>query len=169
MKGCKMIDVNISDEIGIKIKKLHPDAVIPTYGSEGAAGFDLYAIEDVILIPGETKLIKTGLAMQIPFGYEVQVRPRSGMSLKTNFRVANAPGTIDSDYRGECCVIGHHVSQSDKLKNSGNFLKIQPIEIKKGDRIAQGVLNKVPQAFFEVVEELDSTDRGVNGFGHTGA
>jgi len=154
--------------IGVQVKKLHPDATIPTYGSDGAAGFDFYAIEDVILIPGETKLIKTGLAMAIPVGFEIQIRPRSGMSLKTNFRIANAPGTIDSDYRGEFCIIGHHVAQSEKLKNSGGFLKTKPIEIKKGDRIAQGVLNRVPKASFEVVEELDSTNRGVRAFGSTG-
>ena len=151
------------DNVKVKIKKLHEDAVVPTYGSEGAAGFDFYALEDVNLMPGDTKLIKTGIAMEIPLGYEVQVRPRSGMSLKTYFRVANAPGTIDADYRGECCVIGQNTKQfNPRLANGG------VINIKKGDRIAQGVLNKVPQADFEVVEELGGTDRGEGGFGSSG-
>ncbi len=154
--------------ITVKIKKLHPDAVVPSYGSDGAAGFDFYALEDVLIVPGETMLIKTGIAMEIPPGYEVQVRPRSGMSLKTTFRVANAPGTIDSDYRGECCIVGHNSSPPEKRKISGTFIMVKPIEIKKGDRIAQGVLNKVPQAYFEVVDELDFTERGVNGFGASG-
>ena len=142
----------------VKIKKLHADAVVPSYGTVGAAGFDFYALEDTHLLPGETKLIKTGIAMEIPLGYEVQVRPRSGMSLKTWFRVANAPGTIDADYRGECCVIG---------QNTGSTFD-RTITIKKGDRIAQGVLALAPQAEFEVVEELGDTNRGTNGFGHTG-
>jgi len=145
------------EKINVKIKKLHEDAVIPTYGTDGAAGFDFYALEDTTLSPGQTKLIKTGIAMAIPQGYEIQVRPRSGMSLKTTFRVANAPGTIDSDYRGECCVIGHNLADG-KLRN---------VYIKKGDRIAQGVLSKVPQANFQVVKELDDTDRGSGGFGST--
>lgn len=144
------------DKVKIKIKKLHPKAVVPTYGTEGAAGFDFYALEDVSILPNETKLIPTGIAMEIPLGYEIQVRPRSGMSLKTPFRVANAPGTIDSDYRGECNVIGH---------NSHNY---HMLDIKKGDRIAQGVLSRVPQAEFEVVSELGDTVRGTGGYGSTG-
>ena len=142
--------------VKVKIKKLDERAVVPTYGTEDAAGFDFYAIEDVTINAGETKLIKTGIAMAIPSGYEVQVRPRSGMSLKTSFRVANAPGTIDADYRGECNVIGN------------NIHAVSPIEIKAGDRVAQGVLNKVPQASFEVVDELDDTARGTGGYGSTG-
>ncbi len=140
----------------VKVKKLHPKAKVPTYGTEGAAGFDFYALEDVSILPHETKLIPTGIAMEIPLGYEIQVRPRSGMSLKTSFRVANAPGTIDSDYRGECNVIGENTSHYHML------------DIKKGDRIAQGVLSKVPQAIFEVVDELGGTERGTGGYGSTG-
>lgn len=152
----------------VKVKKLHPDAIIPTYSTEGAAGFDFYALENVTLKPGETKLIKTGLAMSIPQGYEIQVRPRSGMSLKTKLRVANAPGTIDSDYRGECCIIIENTN--DQLTSTFiDPIKQNPsIRITKGDRIAQGVLNKVPQAVFEVVEDLDETDREQGGFGSTG-
>lgn len=150
-------------KIDVKIVRLHPDAMIPTYGTDGAAGFDFYALEDVTIDPGQTKLIKTGIAMAIPEGYEVQVRPRSGMSLKTLFRVANAPGTIDSDYRGECCIIGHNAGMV-----TYNDLVDPTIEIKKGDRIAQGVLCEVPQANFQVVENLDETERGEGGFGSTG-
>jgi dUTP pyrophosphatase len=147
------------EKINVKIKKLHKDAVVPTYGTDGASGFDFYALEDVLIQAGCTALVKTGIAMAIPNGYEIQVRPRSGMSLKTSFRVANAPGTIDSDYRGECCIIGSNTSTSI---DAGEIL------IKKGDRIAQGVLSKVPQANFQVVEDLDNTDRGSGGFGSTG-
>mgnify|MGYP000884084635 CR=1 FL=1 len=143
------------DKIDVKIKKLHPDAIIPTYGSKYAAGFDFYALEDIVILPGETNLVKTGIAMAIPEGYEIQVRPRSGMSLNTSFRVANAPGTIDSDYRGECCVIGNNIG-------------IAPYVITKGSRIAQGVLSKIPQANFQVVEDLNDTERGQGGFGSTG-
>lgn len=143
----------------VKIKKLHPDAIVPTYGTEGAAGFDFYALEDVMIRPSEIKLIKTGIAMEIPLGYEVQVRPRSGMSLKTYFRVANAPGTIDCDYRGECNIIGENID----CRVYG-----RKISIKKGDRIAQGVLKRAPQAEFQVVEELSDTKRGQGGFGSTG-
>jgi dUTP pyrophosphatase len=139
----------------IKIKKLHPDAIIPTYGSEGAAGFDFYALENIIVPAHESVLVKTGLSMAIPNGYEIQVRPRSGISLKTPLRVANAPGTIDSDYRGEVCIIIHNTSDSG-------------YEITKHTRIAQGVLKEVPQANFIEVNELDDTTRGDSGFGSTG-
>ena len=150
----------------IKIKKLHPDAVIPQYATAGSSGFDLVALEDVSFKPGETKLVKTGLSVDVGPGYELQIRPRSGLSLKTALRVANAPGTVDSDYRGEVCVIMTH---------SGSYIptahgKEYTIEsIVKGGRIAQGVVCAVEQAEIEVVESLDETDRGAGGFGSTGA
>ena len=140
----------------VKIKKIHEDAVIPKYQKEGDAGFDLYAVEDVMIHASQTKVIKTGLKMAIPDGYEIQIRPRSGLSLKTGLRVANSPGTIDSGYRGEVGVIMHNINDYDE-----EF-------ICKRDRIAQGVLKKVPIAEFEEVEELDDTERGEGGFGHTG-
>lgn len=148
----------------VKIKKLHPDAVIPQYATPGAAAFDLVAVEDVSLLPGETKLVKTGLSVDVGFGYELQVRPRSGVSLKTPLRVANAPGTVDSDYRGEVCVI--MTNTTDVPSNVSAVFYTQ--NIKKGDRIAQGVVQKVEQAEFEVVESLDETQRGSGGFGSTG-
>lgn len=145
----------------IRIKKLHPDAVTPKYATNGSSGFDLVALEDVTLELGQTKLVKTGLAVDVGPGYELQVRPRSGLSLKTPLRVANSPGTVDSDYRGEVCVI---------MTNSAGY---QPagygsVTIKKGDRIAQGVVCPVMQADIEVVDYLDETDRGAGGFGSTG-
>jgi dUTP pyrophosphatase len=148
----------------IKIKKLHEDAVVPKYGTPGAAGFDLVAIEDVYIKPGETKLVKTGLAIAVPDGYEMQIRPRSGLSLKTTLRVANSPGTVDSDFRGEVCVIAHNAASP--YGNQGGDLNV--IFIAKGDRIAQGVICPVVKAEFEVVESLDETQRGEGGYGSTG-
>jgi dUTP pyrophosphatase len=145
----------------VKIKKLHPDAVIPTYATEGSAGFDLVAIEDTIVEPGHTALVKTGLSVEIPVGYELQVRPRSGNSLKTKLRVANSPGTVDSDYRGEVCVIVDNTAAYFP-PNGGS------LEIKKGHKIAQGVICPIFQAEFEEVEDLSSTARGAGGFGSTG-
>jgi dUTP pyrophosphatase len=142
----------------VKIKKLHPDAVVPKYATPGAAGFDLVALEDTKLNLGDTTLVKTGLSVEIPEGYELQVRPRSGTSLKTGLRVVNSPGTVDSDYRGEVCVIMQLVQ--------GHW--DTAYTIKKGDRIAQGVICPIVQAEFEVVDELSSTDRGSGGFGSTG-
>jgi dUTP pyrophosphatase len=139
----------------LKIKKLNEEAQIPKYATPGAAGFDLSAIETIGIGPGETKLVKTGLAVAVPIGYELQVRPRSGTSLKTGLRVANAPGTVDSDYRGEVCVI---------MNNTGN----EHYYIAKGDRIAQGVICPVFQVEFEETDTLDDTARGAGGFGSTG-
>lgn len=140
----------------VKVKRLHPDAVIPKYATPGAAGFDLVAVEDVFIVPRETKLVPTGIAVEIPWGYEMQIRPRSGFSLKTPLRIANAPGTIDSDFRGEVKIIVTNTSE-----NKGFY-------IKKGDRIAQGVIAPVMRAVFEEVDELSETDRGLGGFGSTG-
>lgn len=153
-------------EIGIKIKKLNQDAVVPSYATEGASGFDLVATEDVVFNPSETKLVKTGLSIEVPYGFELQVRPRSGLSLKTPLRVANSPGTVDADYRGEICVIMTHTgSHSDVF---GNGAQDPNYTIKKGDRIAQGVICPVIKAAFQVVESLDETKRGEKGFGSSG-
>lgn len=139
----------------IRIKKLHSDAMIPAYQTAEAAGFDLHAIEDAILGVGERRLIGTGMAFGIDAGYEVQIRPRSGLALKHGITVLNTPGTIDSDYRGEIKVL---------LVNFGD----DPFVIKKGERIAQAVIKEVIQASFELVETLDETQRGTGGFGSTG-
>lgn len=142
-------------KINIPIKKLIPAAVIPKYATEGSAGFDFHSTVNIKIQPNETRLIGTGLAMEIPLGYELQIRPRSGLSLKTKLRIPNSPGTIDSDYRNEIGII---------VENTGTT----PITISQHDRIAQGILCKVPQANFVVVGELSDTIRGQGGFGSTG-
>ena len=141
----------------LQIKKLHPDALIPKYMSELAAGMDIHALPEgpVTLLPGERCLIPTGLAMAIPAGYEVQVRPRSGLAAKYGITLVNTPGTIDADYRGEIKVI---------LINHGE----QVFVINPGERIAQLIVAPVCQAVLCEVAELSETVRGVGGFGHTG-
>ena len=141
--------------VSIQYTRNHPKAVEPRYAKPGDAGFDLSSVEYYRILPGETTLIDTGLAFAIPEGFELQIRPRSGRSLKTKLRVANAPGTIDSGYRDTVKVI---------VDNTG----IEPIHIAPFERIAQGVLQRVPKAVFEEVDELDETERGKDGFGSTG-
>lgn len=150
---------HLSDKVNVKVKKLHPDAVIPKYAHEGDAGFDLVAVEDTVIEPGETKLVPLGLAFEIPQGYEIQIRPRSGLSLKTKLRQSNCVGTIDAGYRGEVKAM---------FDNTDKDLYTGVIKINKGDRIAQGVLNKVPQAQFIEVYELNESERGEGGFGSSG-
>jgi len=141
--------------IKLKVKKLNKLAEIPQYQTQEAAGFDLHSVEDVVIAPNERKLIGTGLSFEIPKGYEIQIRPRSGLAYKHGITVLNTPGTIDSDYRGEIKVL--LINHSNK-----NF------EIKVGERIAQAVIKEVIQATFEEVEELNDTARGAGGFGSTG-
>lgn len=144
--------------MNVKVKKLDRDAIVPKYQSTDAAGFDFHTLEEFTLRPGETKKIETGLAFEIPRGFEIQVRPRSGNSLKTKMRVANSPGTIDADFRGHVCIIIDHIGQ----------LGDPPISMKRGDRIAQGVLVPVYRAEFIEVNELGGTERKNGGFGSTG-
>lgn len=155
----------------VKIKKLHPDAVVPEYKTAGASCFDFVALENVIMFPGETKMIKTGIAVEVPEGYELQVRPRSGISLKTSLRVSNSPGTVDADFRGECCVIMQNTSVSARYETiqgpDGQWYNFNTEFIKKGDRIAQGAICPVMRIEFELVEELSDTIRGAAGFGST--
>jgi dUTP pyrophosphatase len=130
----------------------------PKYETVGASGMDVRANEALMIRPGETKLIPTGIFMAVPDGYEVQVRPRSGMSYKTKFRIPNSPGTIDSDYRGELCVISENIGNDE-------------IKIPLGERIGQIVIKEVDQIVWDVVisrEALPSTERGAGGFGSTG-
>jgi len=138
----------------IRIKKLHEHAELPQLATSGASGFDLVAAERVQIPSGERSIVGTGIAVAIPSGYEGQVRPRSGLAARYGLTVLNTPGTIDSDYRGEVMVIMHNTGPD--------------YHIKKGDRIAQLVIQKVPKVKFEVVEELDETDRGDGGLGSTG-
>lgn len=141
----------------VQIRRLRPDAIVPRYQTADAAGMDLHAALDqpMQVAPGAVVAVPTGLAMAIPRGYEGQVRPRSGLARKHAVTVANAPGTIDSDYRGECMVL---------LINLGR----EPFTIEHGDRVAQLVIAPVSQAEVEVVEELSATERGAGGFGSTG-
>ena len=143
--------------IKVDVKRLPHGAglPLPAYATAGAAGMDVVSAEDVTLAPGARHAVATGLSMAIPHGYEIQVRPRSGLALKHGITVPNTPGTIDSDYRGELKVI---------LINLG----AEPFVIQRGDRVAQLVLAPVVQAAWEEVAELDSTERGEGGFGSTG-
>lgn len=165
----------------VNIKRLHPDCVVPRYATDLAAGFDLVAVDDVIIAPGETKLVPLGFAIELPPGYEMQVRPRSGISLRTKLRVANSPGTVDADFRGEVGVlvdnirrvdsVGHIYSRIDGTDRASTCVDAPPrgsYVILKGDRIAQGVIAPVERAIFVVVDELSETARGSGGFGHTG-
>lgn len=143
--------------VPVRIKKLDPKAIIPKYATEGAAGMDLHAClnEPMRLYQGQQTLIPTGLAMEIPPGYEGQIRPRSGLSLKHGITVLNAPGTVDSDFRSDIGVvlINHHC---------------RPYDLQPGERMAQIVFSKVSVVNFEEVDELRETDRGAGGFGSTG-
>ncbi len=149
--------------VEVKIKKLsHFDNEfqLPSYETSGAAGADVRASlgngEKLLIKPGERVLVPTGLSMEIPHGYEIQVRPRSGLSFKTGLMVLNSPGTIDSDYRGEVKIILGNLSNKDEIINHG-------------DRVAQLILAPVVQArYVEVTEELSETARGSGGFGSTG-
>ncbi|HHV73643.1 MULTISPECIES: dUTP diphosphatase [unclassified Thermoanaerobacterium] len=149
----------MNNKLLLKIKKTDDakDLPLPKYMSNGAAGIDLYAKvdEDVVIKPGEIKLIGTGIMIQLPEGYEAQIRPRSGLALNNGITMLNSPGTIDSDYRGEIKLI------------LINFGKIDFI-VKRGLRIAQMIINKVEIPEIVEVDELDETLRGENGFGHTG-
>jgi len=142
-------------KIAVKVKKLSHLAQIPEYQSVEAAGFDLHSVEEKIIYPGQRVLICTGLAVALTPGYELQIRPRSGLALKKGITVLNSPGTVDSDYRGELMALLINHSE-------------EPFEIKVGERIAQAVINEIIQADFAVVEELNDTARGVGGFGSTG-
>ncbi|CAN5217844.1 dUTP diphosphatase [soil metagenome] len=143
--------------IEIRLKRLANGAglPVPSYASQGAAGMDVVAAEDLDLAPGQRHAVATGFAMAIPHGYEVQVRPRSGLALKHGISMPNTPGTIDSDYRGELKII---------MINHG----ADAFPIKRGDRIAQLVPAAVQHARFAEVDDLDETARGAGGFGSTG-
>jgi len=136
-------------------KKVHPDAVLPSYAHPGDAGMDVRSVEDLTIAPGGRALVHTGLIMALPPAYEAQVRPRSGLALKNGVTVLNTPGTIDSGYRGEVGVI---------LINFGD----EWFRVNKGDKIAQIVVAPVLQAEIVETDEIDETDRGEGGFGSTG-
>ncbi|MFW5808518.1 MAG: dUTP diphosphatase [Spirochaetota bacterium] len=142
--------------LNIKIHAI-PGATHPVYQTEGSAGADLYSYtsDDIAVHPGETKLIPTGISLEIPEGYEGQIRPRSGLALKHNITLLNSPGTIDSDYRGEIKIL---------LTNLGT----EPFLVTNHMRIAQLVIAPCVRAAFETASTLASSERGSGGFGHTG-
>jgi dUTP pyrophosphatase len=144
--------------VPVRFKKLHEDAVIPAFQTPLAAGFDLHAVVDatVVIKPGERALIRTGLSVELPAGFEMQIRPRSGLAIKHGISIVNSPGTIDADYRGEIGVI---------LINHGDT----DFHVNRDERIAQALVHALPPVEIMEVDELSSTDRGAGGFGHTGA
>ena len=158
--------------------ELSEDAQIPTYANVTDAGTDIYSIEDVTVHPGETVLVHTGIKVAIPDGYEIQIRPRSGLSLKTNMRIANAPGTIDAGYRDEIGVIVTNIDNPIKdityeFDKDGrpiitSILHGSDISITKGQKIAQMVLSPVPRIEFIPVHKLTEDGNRGGGFGHTG-
>jgi dUTP pyrophosphatase len=145
-------------QVQVKFKRLSASATIPSYQSEHAAGMDLHAAikESITIEVGGISMIPLGFAIALPDHYEAQVRPRSGIASKFGVTLPNSPGTIDADYRGECCV---------PLINHGN----KPFTVEPNMRIAQMIISPVVQASFEVVEELNETVRGTGGFGSTGS
>jgi len=146
-------------KVRIKIKRLrgNENGPLPTYMTEHAAGLDIHAFldEDVLISPGQRWLIPTGLAVAIPDGFEMQVRPRSGLAMRDGVTLVNTPGTIDADYRGEIGIL---------MINHGN----KPVSIRNGQRIAQLVVSRVYRAALEEVDELPPSSRQEGGFGHTG-
>ena len=145
-------------QVRIRRKAGCDDIALPQYMSAHAAGMDVCAAcdDDVVVEPGSIRLVPCGFTMAVPVGYEAQMRPRSGLALKHGLTLANSPGTIDADYRGEVCVI---------LGNIGPA----PFTVRRGMRIAQMVIAPVIRAEVEIVDALDDTERGAGGFGHTGA
>lgn len=148
------------EKIELKIKRLSEefnDIALPAYATEGSSGMDMRAaVEDVLIIPqGKVAMVPTNFSVEIPYGYEIEVRPRSGLAAKYGIGVLNSPGTIDSDYRGEVKVILFNFGADDFI-------------IKRGERIAQMILSKVYKADIIETDELSDSTRGEGGFGHTG-
>jgi len=141
--------------IDVKIEKVHKDAIIPTYGHHDDACCDLYVVEDYLIPAGQRRLLSTGIAIEIPTGYEVQIRPRSGLALKHGLTLVNAPGTIDAQYRNEIKLLA--INLGDKA-----------IPLRKGDRAAQMCIKPVYKFNFTEVDKLSDSDRGLGGWGSTG-
>ena len=146
--------------VKVKVNKTNPNATLPSYATAGAAGMDvcacLPAYAPKVFRPGERGLVPTGLAFALPHGYEMQIRPRSGLALKSGISVINSPGTLDQDYRGELGILLINHSQDES------------VTIRHGDRIAQLIVQAIPRVELEDVVSLDETDRGAGGFGSTG-
>jgi len=187
----RVISINA---INVNIRKLHEDAVIPRYATSGAAAFDLVSVADVIISPGETAKIPLGIAFEIPEGYVMYVMMRSGIALKTKLRQPNGVGVIDSDYRGEVSMLFDNACGYTNFQDftfglvSGNFLTYDVngenetevdakyygetpdvyYSIRKGDRIAQALIQRIPHVEFTLVDALNETQRGGGGFGSSG-
>ena len=162
-------------QVKVYLEKLNPEVILPVYANLNDSGMDIRATEDIIIHPQETKIIPTGLKSAIPVGYEIQVRPRSGVSFKTPIRISNAPGTIDTGYRGELGIImtntstgyesvaGEYLTLESKGNQQGTYV------IKKGDRVCQIVLQEVPEIIWEEVESVKDIGLDRNGgFGSSG-
>jgi dUTP pyrophosphatase len=150
----------VLEHINVKIARINDagdDLPLPQYATEGSAGMDLCAavVEDVVLKPSEAALIPTGFSIELPAGYEAQVRPRSGLAIKHRIGILNSPGTVDSDYRGEVKVM---------LTNFGS----EPFTVRRGDRVAQMIIHRYARVEWQEEETLSDTLRGEGGFGHTG-
>lgn len=145
----------MTDEICVPVVR-EEGIALPTYETDGAAGMDVRLAEDLTLAPGERTLARTGLRLAIPRGFEAQVRPRSGLALRHGLTMLNSPGTIDSDFRGELCLI---------VINLGQDI----VQLEKGTRVAQLVFAPVARAIWQPVDALDVTPRGSGGFGSTGS
>ena len=139
----------------LSFKRIHPDAVLPAYAHPSDAGMDIRSVRSLVIPAGRRALVPTGLVVNLPAGYEAEVRPRSGLALKYGVTVLNSPGTIDSGYRGEIGVILANFGEAD-------------FEVKVGDRVAQLVIAPVTQPTVVEAQEVDETDRGAGGFGSTG-
>lgn len=163
--------------IQIPFVKCHPDAKMPEYAHPDDSGMDVYAVDDYVIHPGETKLIPTGIKVAVPNGYEIQIRPKSGRALKTKMRIANSIGTVDAGFRGELQVIIENIEPPIKDITYGfddngrpiitSILRGSDMTIGKGEKFAQLVLMEVPKAVLFQVENLDDTERGNGGFGST--
>ncbi|MFA5833658.1 MAG: dUTP diphosphatase [Bacteroidota bacterium] len=140
-----------------RISELTNDVPLPTYATQGSAGMDIYAavVNEMTVKAGETTLVPTGFSMEIPVGFEAQIRPRSGLALKSSIGLMNSPGTIDSDYRGEVKIVFTNYGKNDFV-------------VKRGDRIAQMIVAKYERVEWEETHRLSETVRGSGGFGHTG-
>lgn len=141
--------------VDVKIEKVDSHAIIPTYAHEDDACCDLYIIEDYVIRKGERRLCRTGIAVEIPTGYEIQIRPRSGLAFKQGITLVNAPGTIDAQYRNEVKLLVINLGKS-------------PVTLRRGDRVAQMCIKPVYKIEFEEVDKLSDSDRGLGGWGSTG-
>lgn len=163
--------------IQIPFVKCHPNAKMPEYAHPDDSGMDVYAVDDYVIHPGETKLVPTGIKVAVPNGYEIQIRPKSGRALKTKMRIANSIGTVDAGFRGELQVIIENIEPPIKditydFDDNGrpiitSILRGSDMTIGKGEKFAQLVLMEVPKAVLFQVENLDDTERGNGGFGST--